>query len=82
MTNELLGKTTEEAILLFNVFHEMLTREDFSEKNIFVDSFFKKAGVFLNIKNFPTRVKCATLAWHSFNLALKENKPQQNDNIN
>lgn len=73
MTDELMGKTIEEAVQLFNIFHKMLI-EDKILDDASIKNSFKRAGVFLNIKNFPMRIKCATLAWHSFKLALSKRK--------
>ena len=69
MTCELIGKSIKEAFVLFNTFHEMLTAEESTAKEIHSASKFK---IFSNIKNFPIRVKCATLAWHSLNSALQK----------
>ncbi len=60
MTDELLGKTLEEAQELFENFHELLTKEGATGKKL------QKAQVFAGVREFPIRVKCATLAWHTF----------------
>jgi nitrogen fixation protein NifU and related proteins len=67
MTDELKGKSLTEAQAIFHVFHELLTVEDSSklDKNV-----LGKASVFLGVKQFPMRVKCATLAWHTLIAAL------------
>lgn len=63
MTDELIGKTLEEAGELFQDFHELLTIDGAGNK-------LTKAKAFSGVKEFPARVKCATLAWHTFQAAL------------
>lgn len=60
MTDELIGKTLEEANKIFENFHEMLTQEGAT------GDLLTKARVFSGVREFPARVKCATLAWHTF----------------
>lgn len=60
MTDELIGKTLEEANKIFESFHEMLTQEGATGELL------TKAQVFSGVREFPARVKCATLAWHTF----------------
>ncbi|KKM61710.1 hypothetical protein LCGC14_1528930 [marine sediment metagenome] len=67
MTGLLRGKTKEEAESLFNIFHNMCTKDDFVvEENDDTDRLQILAG----IRSFPTRVKCATLAWHTMAAAI------------
>ena len=71
MTQLLKGKTIKEAELLFNLFHKMCTDDVVVEQNDDTDRLQLLAGV----RTFPIRVKCATLAWHTMNAAVKnENK--------
>jgi nitrogen fixation NifU-like protein len=63
----LIGKTTEEAEALFHRFHEMLTIEN---PDLDVEALGKLA-VFSGVREFPVRVKCATLPWHTFHAALQ-----------
>jgi nitrogen fixation NifU-like protein len=68
MTDALKGKSVEEAHTIFHHVHHMLTQED--------DSQFPSVGkltVLAGVKAFPARVKCATLAWHTLEAALKRN---------
>lgn len=67
MSEAVLGKSVEEAETLFESFHDLLTddssagsREDLG-----------KLEVFSGVKEYPMRVKCATLAWHTFKSALE-----------
>ncbi|MES2503563.1 MAG: SUF system NifU family Fe-S cluster assembly protein [Myxococcota bacterium] len=65
MTDELIGKTLDEASVLFEDFHELLTSETGTGAKL------GKAQVFSGVREFPARVKCATLAWHTFKSALE-----------
>lgn len=67
MTDELKGKTIAEAQTLFENFHTLLTEEDASGVD---QEALGKAAVFSGVKQFPVRVKCATLAWHTLKAAL------------
>lgn len=67
MTEALNGKTIEKAHELFERFHHMLTSDE--EIPAFdVD----KLAVLAGVRLFPVRVKCATLAWHTLEAALKK----------
>jgi len=67
MTDELAGKTIDDADRLFVRFHDLVTGE--SAKSPDVDALGKLA-VFMGVREFPVRVKCATLAWHTLRAAL------------
>lgn len=67
MTDALKGKTVEEAHELFHRFHHMLTMDDETQL-----SSMDKLAVLAGVKAFPARVKCATLAWHTLEAALKK----------
>jgi len=67
MTQALKGKTRNEVELLFQRFHEMLTG-DLSEE---ATADLGKLVVFSGVRKFPVRVKCATLAWHTFHSAIE-----------
>lgn len=66
LTDSLKGKSVAEARDLFSKVHASLT-EDGSEH---VD--LGKLAVLLGVKEFPARVKCATLAWHTLVSALDD----------
>ncbi|MFU8798049.1 MAG: Fe-S cluster assembly sulfur transfer protein SufU [Gammaproteobacteria bacterium] len=68
MTEQLKNKTLEEANALFQVFHQLLTTD--KSENI---DLLGKLTVLSGVREYPSRIKCATLAWHAFNAAL-ENK--------
>ena len=65
MTESLAGKTLEEAEDLFRRFHDLVTgqRAGGSEP-------LGKLEVFAGVSEFPVRVKCASLPWHTMRAAL------------
>jgi nitrogen fixation NifU-like protein len=65
LTSTVVGKTVAEAEALFHRFHTMLTGEDNGH-----GSDLGKLAVFAGVREFPSRVKCATLAWHTLQAAL------------
>lgn len=68
MTDSLKGKTTAEAEALFDSVHKMLT----GEMDPKADSLeLGKLAVLSGVCNFPARVKCASLSWHTLHAALK-----------
>ena len=70
MTESLKGKTREEALKLLDKFHELLTTDTPVSKDL------GKLVVFCGVRDYPARVKCATLAWHTLKSALtNSNEP-------
>lgn len=67
MTEIVKGKTEQEANDLFKIFHEMTTGKD---EQINLEAVGKLA-VLAGVREYPARVKCATLAWHTLDAALK-----------
>lgn len=67
MTDALQGKTVNEAHDLFERFHTMVTCDD--EIPLLT---MDKLAVLAGVRTFPARVKCATLAWHTLEAALKK----------
>ncbi len=65
MTEVLKGKTLAEARELFDRFHGLVA-EDREADDV------GKLAVFKGVREFPMRVKCATLAWHTLRAALDE----------
>jgi nitrogen fixation NifU-like protein len=63
MTADLKGKTVDEAEEAFERFRAMLTENG-------PDAELGKLGVFAGVREFPSRIKCATLAWHTVHAAL------------
>jgi nitrogen fixation NifU-like protein len=68
MTEALKGKTPEEAEELFRKFHELVTGDH--EQSPETEGLGKLA-VFAGVREFPARVKCASLAWHTVRAALQ-----------
>jgi nitrogen fixation protein NifU and related proteins len=66
MTEVLKGKTVPEAEALFEKFHTLVTRG--SEGGA---ADLGKLAVFAGVSEFPSRVKCAVLAWHAVRAALE-----------
>jgi nitrogen fixation NifU-like protein len=66
MTTAVMGKTREEARRLFDGFHHMLTDERGGMGDL-----PPKLAVFAGVREFPMRVKCATLSWHALKSALE-----------
>jgi nitrogen fixation NifU-like protein len=67
MTEIIKGKTEVEADELFKQFHEMTTGKT-EEINL---EAIGKLAVLAGVREYPARVKCATLAWHTLDAALK-----------
>ncbi len=67
MTEALKGKTLADAQALFGKFHAMVTSDDGDSD---LDELGKLA-VFAGVREFPMRVKCATLGWHTLQQALE-----------
>ena len=68
MTDALKGRTEAEAEALFAVFHALVTSEDGHP----AEAPLGKLAVLAGVREFPTRVKCATLAWHTLLAALHQ----------
>jgi nitrogen fixation NifU-like protein len=69
MTQAVKGKPLADALKLFDGFHEMLTTNATREVEA---SHLGKLAVFAGVREFPMRVKCATLAWHTFKNAIED----------
>jgi nitrogen fixation protein NifU and related proteins len=67
MTDALKGKKLDEVEHLFQEFHHMVTHDDAEP-----DPDLGKLEVLAGVREFPARVKCATLAWHTLQAALKD----------
>jgi nitrogen fixation NifU-like protein len=66
MTTLVKGKSKEDAQKMFETFHKLVTGEltDISFETL------GKLAAFAGVSEFPARVKCASLAWHTMNNAL------------
>jgi nitrogen fixation protein NifU and related proteins len=67
MTEIIKGMNEAQAEALFKQFHEMATGKD---EQVSLDALGKLA-VLAGVREYPARVKCATLAWHTLDAALK-----------
>ena len=68
MTEAIKGKTVNEVEALFGAFHDTVTKGEPSAENL------GKLAVLSGVAEFPARVKCATLAWHTVMAALNDSK--------
>jgi len=68
MTDAVKGKTLVEAQRLFETFHSMVTGDagDVDEDEL------GKLAVLAGVRDYPTRIKCASLAWHTLRAACDE----------
>ncbi|MBN2143939.1 MAG: SUF system NifU family Fe-S cluster assembly protein [Candidatus Aureabacteria bacterium] len=73
LTMTLKGKTEQEARQLFAEFHDLLTGKMDLQKS---GHHLGKLAVFSGIWQYPSRIKCASLAWHALESALKDGKKQ------
>ncbi len=67
MTQIVKGKSKAEAEVLFDEFHRMVLGELDEERE---ENSLGKLKIFAGVKEFPARVKCASLSWHTLNAAL------------
>ena len=68
MTQSLKGKNRAEAAKIFERFHKLVTGQESSNG----EAELGKLTVFSGVSEFPVRVKCATLAWHTLQAALED----------
>ena len=67
LTQAIKGRTVDEAEALFRRFHALVTGQ---EANGDQDVDLGKLAVFGGVRDYPARVKCASLAWHTLHAAL------------
>lgn len=68
MTQSVKGKTGEEVKIIFGEFHRMVTgelEEEVAPNNL------GRLKIFAGVRDYPARVKCASLSWHTMNAALE-----------
>ena len=72
MTEILKGKKIVEAKRLFEGFQDMCTKDDFDIKQLSDcdEEALERLTMLSGVKEFPVRVKCATLAWHTMQAAI------------
>lgn len=65
MTEGIKGKTVDEVKALFERFHQLVT-----DQQAPTDASLGKLAVFAGVRDYPARVKCAILAWHTLLAAV------------
>ena len=68
MTERVKGASLQENLALFEKIHDMLTAPEFDESAEIEE--LDKLAALSGVRSYPTRVKCATLAWHALRNAL------------
>ena len=68
MTQAVRGKSREEALALFEEFHRMVTGELDEEAE---GNGLGRLKIFAGVRDYPARVKCASLPWHTLHAALE-----------
>jgi nitrogen fixation NifU-like protein len=71
LTEILKGKTRAQADALFDTFHDLVTGKTHAEGET---PALGKLAAFSGVCEFPVRVKCATLVWHTLRSALNGDK--------
>ena len=71
MTEAVKGKTVQEATVLFERFHNLVTSDNSGTGGTGDDS-LGKLDAFAGVRRFPARVKCATLVWHTLRAAIND----------
>ncbi len=76
MTETVLGRTTAEARSLFAAFHDLLTADEPG-----AEPGLEKLVALAGVRDYPSRVKCATLPWHTLKAALEEQAAATTESI-
>lgn len=66
MTEAVKGRKADDAEALFQGFHDLVTKDSGAPE----EATLGKLVVFGGVRDYPARVKCATLAWHTLHAAL------------
>lgn len=69
MTEALKGKPEADARALYDAFHAMATGEEITPEQM---DMLDKLAIFEGVRDYPMRVKCATLPWHTLTAALDQ----------
>ena len=67
MTQSIKGKSKQDAEILFDEFHRMVTGEMDCET---MPNHLGRLTIFSGVRDYPARVKCASLSWHTMRAAL------------
>ena len=78
MTELVKGKSFEEAKEIMDAFINMIKNTSEIQSNHLDEDQKTKLMSLSGVKQFPMRVKCATLSWHTLNSAIKEKKEEVN----
>ena len=78
MTQAVKGKTREEAQALFEEFHRMVTGELDEEAE---ENHLGRLTIFAGVRDYPARVKCASLPWHTMHAALEGEETATTENL-
>ena len=78
MTQSLKGKSREEALVLFEEFHRMVLGELDEEAE---PNHLGRLKIFSGVRDYPARVKCASLAWHTMRAALEGEEMATTENL-
>jgi len=78
MTESVKGKSFEEAKEIMNAFLNMVKNTSEIQSNHLDEDQKTKLMSLSGVKEFPMRVKCATLSWHTLNSAIKGKKEEVN----
>lgn len=70
MTDHIKGKTLAEVQATFGVFHNLVTGHAANDSD--AEAGLGKLIAFQGVREFPMRVKCATLAWHTLRAAIDQ----------
>ena len=70
MTEIVRGKTVADVEKLFHAVHKMCTKDSDPEIDPKLSDEFDRLQVLSGVRQYPMRVKCATLAWHTLNAAI------------
>ena len=78
MTELVKGKSFDEAKEIMNAFLDMIKNTSKIQSNHLDEDQKTKLMSLSGVKQFPMRVKCATLSWHTLNSAIEEKKEEVN----
>jgi cysteine desulfurase/selenocysteine lyase len=71
MTDIMVGKTLDQATMMFNSFYTCVTTGETIDVAAELEDDNDRLEPLTGVRTYPARVKCATLAWHTFDAALK-----------
>jgi nitrogen fixation protein NifU and related proteins len=78
MTQAVKGRTRAEALALFEEFHRMVTGELDEEAE---ENQLGRLKIFAGVRDYPARVKCASLPWHTMHAALEGEESATTENL-